>query len=95
MVATGSGGVNVFNGAVLKHEYALLDTINKSNNFGIELKMKSTSRGSDHYPFHAKGVPALFILTDGRKWDTMYPKMLLRNCLFRLTKNSSKLLFNM
>ncbi|NJK96536.1 MAG: DUF4910 domain-containing protein [Bacteroidales bacterium] len=67
MVATGSGGVNVFNGAVLKHEYALLDTINKSNNFGIELKMKSTSRGSDHYPFHAKGVPALFILTDGKE----------------------------
>lgn len=67
MVATGSGGVNVFNGTVLKHEFALLDTINKVNNFGVNLKIRSTSRGSDHYPFHQKGVPALFLLTDGKE----------------------------
>ncbi|HEX3009095.1 MAG TPA: M28 family peptidase [Bacteroidales bacterium] len=67
MVGTGSGGVNIFNGTVWKKDFALLDTINKVNNFGIDLKMKSTSRGSDHYPFHQKGVPALFILTDGKE----------------------------
>jgi Zn-dependent M28 family amino/carboxypeptidase len=67
MVATGSGGVNIFNGAVLKSEFALLDSINKVNNFGLELKAKSTSRSSDHYPFHQKQVPALFILTDGKE----------------------------
>lgn len=67
MVATGSGGVNIFNGTVLPKEFALLDTICKTNNFGITLKQRSTSRGSDHYPFHAKGVPALFILTDGKE----------------------------
>lgn len=67
MVATGSGGVNIFNGSVHPKEFLLLDTINKTNNFGLHLKQKSTSRGSDHYSFHKKGVPALFILTDGRE----------------------------
>lgn len=67
MVGTGSGGVNVYNGTVLNREFALLDSINRMNNFGVRLNIKSTSRGSDHYPFHEKGIPSLFILTDGKE----------------------------
>jgi aminopeptidase YwaD len=67
MVGAGSGGVFIFNGTNLKSEFALMDTINKTNHLGINLKIKSLSRGSDHYSFYQKQVPALFILTDGKE----------------------------
>jgi hypothetical protein len=93
MVATGSGGVNIFNGSVHKKEFALLDTINKVNNFGIELKMKSTSRGSDHYPFHQKGVPALFILTDGKVVGYHVPEDRLEKLPFNAYEKLYKIIY--
>lgn len=93
MVATGSGGVNIFNGSVHKKEFALLDTINKANNFGLELKMKSTSRGSDHYPFHQKGVPALFILTDGREVGYHVPEDRLEKLPFNAYEKLYKIVY--
>ncbi len=93
MVATGSGGVNIFNGTVHKKEFALLDTINKANNFGLELKMKSTSRGSDHYPFHQKGIPALFILTDGKEVGYHVPEDRLEKLPFNAYEKLYKIIY--
>lgn len=76
MVGTGADGLAIFNGSGLPKEFALLDTINKINNFNIDMKARGPSRGSDHYSFVQKQVPALFILTNDKKapyhvpWDT-------------------------
>ncbi len=93
MVGTGSGGVNIYNGTVLPKEFALLDTINKSNNFGIKLNQKSTSRGSDHYSFHAKGVPALFLLTGGKEVGYHVPEDKLEKLPFTAYEKLYKLIY--
>jgi len=67
MVGSGSGGVTVFNGSTYPREFAKLDSLNKSLNLNISLKTKGLSKASDHYLFHIKKVPVLFINTGGKE----------------------------
>lgn len=93
MVGTGAGGVNVFNGTVHPKEYQLLDSINKTNNFGVVFNQKSTSRGSDHYPFHQRGIPALFILTEDKSAPYHVPQDIAERLTFKCYENLYKIIY--
>jgi Zn-dependent M28 family amino/carboxypeptidase len=76
MVGTGDDGITVVNGAEedYKDIWNLIDKINKENEFFTEIKARKESANSDHYPFHAKGVKAVFIYTMGGKTYYHNPK---------------------
>jgi hypothetical protein len=93
MVGTGAGGVNIFNGTVHPKEYHLLDSINKTNNFGVVFNQKSTSRGSDHYPFHQRGIPALFILTEDKGAPYHVPQDVIERLTFKSYENLYKIIY--
>jgi aminopeptidase YwaD len=70
MVGTGEDGITVVNGTIQKKVYHQLDSINKQNHFLKEVAIRGPAKNSDHYWFHEKGVPAVFIYTRGS--DTHY-----------------------
>ncbi|MDD3859190.1 MAG: M28 family peptidase [Bacteroidales bacterium] len=76
MVGTGDDGITVVNGAEEEYKdiWNLIDKINKENEFFTEIKARKESANSDHYPFHAKGVRAVFIYTMGGKTYYHNPK---------------------
>ncbi|MDD3740376.1 MAG: M28 family peptidase [Bacteroidales bacterium] len=76
MVGTGDDGITVVNGAEEEYKdiWDLIDKINKENEFFTEIKARKESANSDHYPFHAKGVKAVFIYTMGGKTYYHNPK---------------------
>lgn len=76
MVGTGDDGITIVNGAEedYKDIWDLIDKINKENEFFTEIKARKESANSDHYPFHAMGVKAVFIYTMGGKTYYHNPK---------------------
>ncbi len=67
IVGTGDDGITIVNGAAKGYEkiWNTFETINNENKFFDNLKPRGETANSDHYPFHAKGVPAVFIYTMG------------------------------
>ncbi|NDK57109.1 M28 family peptidase [Pontibacter sp. BT213] len=65
LLGTGDEGMMVVNGSVHPKEFALLQTINTSNKYLSQIKMRGKAANSDHYPFSERGVPAFFFYTLG------------------------------
>ena len=65
LVSTGSDGIMVINGEEFTKEFELLSSLNKKDSLVKEVKKRSTSNNSDHYPFYRRGVSCFFIHTLG------------------------------
>lgn len=75
MVGTGSDGLSVVNGKELPWAFALMDSINTSGNYFIDLRAGGESCNSDHCPYYRKGVPSFFLFTRGdenREYHNIY-----------------------
>ncbi|MCB0805172.1 MAG: M28 family peptidase [Bacteroidales bacterium] len=77
MVGSGSEGIKVVNGTILKTRFNQLKKINEQKKYLAKVSGRGEAANSDHYPFYAKGVPAFFIYTLGAEspayhsiWDT-------------------------
>jgi len=68
MVSTGSEGIKVVNGAVLKDQFELLSAVNKQDSLLKTVSPRGEAPNSDHYWFYKKGVPSFFIYTLGPEW---------------------------
>lgn len=68
MVSTGSEGIKVVNGGVLKTQFDLLSKLNSENNLLKTVSPRGEAANSDHYWFYKKGVPSFFIYTLGDEW---------------------------
>jgi Zn-dependent M28 family amino/carboxypeptidase len=66
MVGTGQQGVILFNAPQRPLEAALVQKINEEKQYMIEVEERPAKPNSDHWPFHEKGIPAIFFLTKGR-----------------------------
>jgi aminopeptidase YwaD len=66
MVGTGQQGVILFNAPQRPLEAAIVQKINEEKHYMIEVEERTAKANSDHWPFHEKGVPAIFFLTKGR-----------------------------
>lgn len=65
MVASGEDGVMLFNATTWPLEHELLNQINEKNQYMPAINPRGPAANSDHHPFHAKGVPAVFFITQG------------------------------
>ena len=66
MVASGQTGVTLFNALTWPKETEMIHRINKEVDAFVEIRERGPAANSDHHPFHAKGVPALFFITSGK-----------------------------
>lgn len=67
MVGTGSNGITLVNGTVLKDAFDSFVQINQEKKYLKEVKARGESCNSDHCMFYKQGVPAVFIYTRGGK----------------------------
>lgn len=65
MVASGQTGVTLFNASTWPMETKMIHRINKEVDAFVEIRERGPAANSDHHPFHAKGVPAIFFITSG------------------------------
>ncbi|MFO8087525.1 MAG: M28 family peptidase [Bacteroidales bacterium] len=68
IVGTGSKGIKVVNGAILKKQFELLKSINEQEAYVTDVKKRGEAANSDHYPLYAKGIPAFFVYTLGDEY---------------------------
>jgi len=66
MVGTGQQGVILFNAPQRPLEAAIVQKINEEKHYMKEVEERIGTANSDHWPFHEKGIPAIFFLTKGR-----------------------------
>jgi hypothetical protein len=58
-------GVTVVNATEFPEQFALLQKINKDNNYLPQIKSRGKAANSDHYFFTQAGVPSFFIYSNG------------------------------
>jgi hypothetical protein len=81
LVGSGSEGITVVNGEKFEKAYNALVDINTSNEYIRTVKKRGESPNSDHHPFYAAGVPAVFIYTMGPECKEGHnPDDNLQNC---------------
>lgn len=68
MVGTGSEGITMVNGSILKNFYEKMVKLNADNEYIMTVKARGESCNSDHCPFYKKGVPAVFIYSMGKEF---------------------------
>lgn len=76
MVGSGDDGIRVVNGRVCQKEFDLLTSINDEKKYLPQIKNRGAAANSDHYPFYAKGVKAVFIHTLGeyKEYHNIYDR---------------------
>ncbi|WP_114937214.1 M28 family metallopeptidase [Mucilaginibacter endophyticus] len=62
---TGVDGITVVNASVYPKEFAVMQQINRENNYFVKVASRGKAANSDHYFFTEQGVPAFFIYTLG------------------------------
>jgi len=67
MVGTGSEGITVVNGEQFPAYYDRMVRINADNEYLMKVAKRGESCNSDHCPFYRKGVPAVFIYSNGKE----------------------------
>lgn len=67
MTGDATDGITIVNGLQQPRAFAMLDTINKRNNYLPKMNQREQTANSDHYSFSEKGVPAVFIFGLGAK----------------------------
>ncbi|MBI9066371.1 MAG: M28 family peptidase [Salinivirgaceae bacterium] len=65
MVGSGSEGIAIVNSKANPQITNQITKINDANNYFSNIKLRGESCNSDHCFFHKKGVPAIFIYTQG------------------------------
>ena len=65
MVGTGSDGITMVNAIQFPEAFQLMSDLNASQQYFTQIIKKGESCNSDHCPFYEKGVPAVFIHTNG------------------------------
>jgi aminopeptidase YwaD len=65
LAGTGEEGITIVNGPVFNNEFALLNEVNKRENYFVKIKSRGKAANSDHYWFTEMGVPSFFIYTLG------------------------------
>ena len=67
MIGTGEKGAAIVNGDIPEYQKIkeTFQAINLQKEYFSDLKIRGESKNSDHYPFHAKGVKAVFFYTMG------------------------------
>ncbi|MBN2669089.1 MAG: M20/M25/M40 family metallo-hydrolase [Bacteroidales bacterium] len=65
MVGTGVEGLSVVNGKEHAKASELIESINAKDSLFSDVRIGKGSANSDHYYFHDKGVPAVFLFTRG------------------------------
>ena len=65
MVATGSEGITIVNGKQFPEVFNKFVNINKEKGYLVKVNSRGESCNSDHCPFYEKGIPAIFIYTQG------------------------------
>ncbi len=66
MVCSGDKGFTLFNATTWPMETTIIETLNTNKNYGFDIRQRGPAANSDHHPFHAKGVPAIFFITAGK-----------------------------
>ena len=66
MVGTGQDGCMLFNATTWPEETALIHELNNRHHYLWNIVERGPAANSDHHPFHLKGVPALFFITQGK-----------------------------
>lgn len=76
MVGSGDEGMKVVNATIFKREFALLQEINKKNNYLPKVASRGPAANSDHYFFYVNKVPCFFIYTLGKykEYHNIYDK---------------------
>ena len=69
MVGTGSDGITVVNGHTMHVIFNKLVQINETKKYLTAVKKRGQSCNSDHCPFFMKGVPAVFIYSQGSEFS--------------------------
>ncbi|MBU0489954.1 MAG: M28 family peptidase [Bacteroidetes bacterium] len=65
LAATGDDGLMVVNATVFPKQFALLDSINTSENYMVKIGKRGEAAISDHYPFFSAGVKCFYSYTLG------------------------------
>lgn len=68
LVGSGSEGIHIVNGKTWPAELERLRAINDTTGLVADISAGGESANSDHYPFHAAGIPAIFIFTRGQEY---------------------------
>ncbi len=68
MVGTGSEGITVVNGDQFPAYFDRMVKINADNEYLMKVVKRGESCNSDHCPFYRKGVPAVFIYSNGKEY---------------------------
>jgi len=68
MVGTGSEGIKVVNGSVLKKEFEMLKNLNEQHNYLKTISERGEAANSDHYYFYKNGVKSFFIYSLGKEY---------------------------
>ncbi|MBN2777158.1 MAG: M28 family peptidase [Bacteroidales bacterium] len=76
LVGTGDDGITIVNGANPDYSdiWQKFEKINIEKEYFTTLKARGEASNSDHYPFHAVGIPAVFIYTMGGQTYYHNPK---------------------
>lgn len=69
MVGTGSQGITVVNGHEHPKISSTLENINREMKLLRYVARRSAACNSDHCPFYRKGVPAVYIFTQGKEYE--------------------------
>jgi aminopeptidase YwaD len=75
MESTGSEGIKVVNGSVLKDEFNMLVAINEKEKLLKTVSPRGEAANSDHYWFYKKGVKSFYIYTLGNEWKEYHTPM--------------------
>ncbi|MCD0486682.1 M28 family peptidase [Pedobacter sp. MC2016-14] len=76
MAGTGEEGIRVVNGTIYKNQYDRLVELNNKYQLVPKVDIRGESCNSDHCAFYQKGVPAIFIYTQGgiRAYHDIYDR---------------------
>ncbi|MDD4149383.1 MAG: M28 family peptidase [Bacteroidales bacterium] len=96
LVGTGDDGITIVNGANPDYSeiWNTIEQINIENEYFTTIKARGEAANSDHYPFHAVGIPAIFIYTMGGQTYYHNPKDKLETLTFTGYDALFKLLLN-
>ena len=65
LMGSAAKGITVVNGKLYPEEMTKLARINSENDYLPKVKLRGKAANSDHYWFSERGVPAIFIYTEG------------------------------
>lgn len=77
VIGSGDGGIKMVNASVYPDIYEPMVQINKEKHYVEAIKYRGEAANSDHFFFHTKGVPAVFIYSLGsyKEYHNIYDRV--------------------